>query len=231
MKRCPNCHQSFSDDLVFCLNDGTVLENSATSFSGDMPTVVAQPFANQKVEKTNKSFYAIIGAMAVVILGLAAIVFFLVSGEKDDKKEENISNTAQNSQSGNQTSEKSPITKQIAQDLINRWEKAQDTRNFDDYRSCYAPEFVGIKRTKTGSENQMNYSQWMTDREKMAHNIIDVSVENLNITIDGDTAIAQFIQNWQSVNYQDRGQKTMRIKMFAGEAKIVYEDLKFVYSN
>ena len=228
MKRCPNCNQSFSDDLVFCLNDGTVLENSATSFSGDMPTVIVPP---KTVEKTNRSFYALIGAMTVVIIGLAAIVFFLVSGAKDEKKEENVSNTAQNSQSGNQTSEKSPITKQIAQDLINRWEKAQDTRNFDDYRSCYATTFLGIKRTKTGSENQMNYSQWMIDRQKMANNIIDVSVENLNITIDGDTAIAQFIQQWKSVNYQDTGQKTIRIKMLDGEAKIVYEDLKFVYSN
>ncbi len=93
MKRCPNCQQSFSDDLVFCLNDGTVLENSAISYSGDIPTIVVPP---KTAEKTNKSFYVIIGAMAIVIIGLSAIVFFLTAGSKDEKKENNAENKSPN---------------------------------------------------------------------------------------------------------------------------------------
>ena len=243
MKRCPNCNQSFSDDLVFCLHDGTVLETSSgASYSGDTPTQVFTSLPTKSVEKTetNKSFYAIIGVMAVVIIGLAAVVFFLMSGAKDDKNEENKTvenkspNVAQTSPTTNQTIEKIektplPITKEAAQNLINRWEQAQDARNFDAYRSCYGQPFLGIKRTKSGSETRMNYAQWMNDRQKMLKNIIDVGVENLNITIEGDTANAQFIQQFQSENYEDTGQKTMRIKMFEGGAKIVYEELKYVY--
>ena len=242
MKKCPNCSQSYSDDLVFCLNDGTVLENSSVSYSGDTPTLVVSQFPNKTVEKkeANKSFYAIIGAMAVVIIGLSAIVFFLISGAKDEKKEEHKAvetkspNVAQTSPTANQTVEKTektpiPITKEAAQSLINRWEQAQDTRNFNAYRSCYAQSFLGIKRTKSGSESRMNAAQWLNDRQKMLKNIINVGVENLNITIEGDTANAQFIQQFQSANYEDTGQKTMRIKMFEDGAKIVYEELKYVY--
>lgn len=222
MKRCPNCQQSYSDDLVFCLNDGTVLENSAVSYSGDTPTVIVPLKVS---EKSNKSLFAVIGAMALAIIGLVAVVFFLV------KSGGNIEETKTPNVAQNQTNEKSSITKEAVQELINRWEKAQDTRSFDDYKACYATAFSGIKRTKTGSENEMNYAEWLKDREKMAKNIIDVRVENLNISIESDTATAQFTQHWKSANYQDTGQKTMRIKMFDGAAKIVYEDLKFVYSN
>lgn len=233
MKRCPNCNQVFSDDNVFCLEDGTVLETTpGASYSGDTPTQVISPFPAAETsgkKEANKNIYAIIGVMLVVIIGLAAIVFYLMPGAKEEKKDE--SNTAQNSGNQSQTGGKTQITREAAQDLINRWEQAQDTRNFDAYRVCYAPQFIGIKRTKSGSETEMNYTEWINDRQKMAKNIIDVSVENLNITIEGDTAIAQFVQNWKSVNYQDTGQKTMRIKMFDDGAKIVYEDLKFVYSN
>ncbi len=72
----------------------------------------------------------------------------------------------------------------------------------------------------------MNYTQWMNDRQKMSKNIVDVGVGNLQIKIEGDTAIAQFVQQFQSAGYQDTGQKTMRIKMFSEGAKIVYEELK-----
>ena len=236
MKKCPSCNQSFSDELFFCLNDGTVLETSDSSFSGDTPTIIAPSVFPKKPENkaTNKSIYLIIGAMAIIILGLAATIFVLMS---DKKSEPEISNATQNQnveKPKNQTVEKpqSPtvekkvITKESAENLINRWEKSQDERNFKLYRDCYAPTFVGTKRTKSGSETRMNFSQWISDRQKMAKNIVDVRIENLQITIDGDTANAQFIQHWKSVNYQDTGQKTMRIKMFDDGAKIVYEDLK-----
>lgn len=251
MKRCPNCHQSYSDDLVFCLNDGTVLETtSGSSYSGDMQTQIITPFPTEIIgkKKTNKTIYTIIGAMAVVIVGLSAIVFYLIPGAKDENKEtektsENKSpTTAQTSPNANQnktvTIEKTPdktpvqvapITEEAAQNLINRWKQAQNARNFNAYRSCYGSLFLGIKRTKSGNESRMNYAQWLADRQKMNKNIIDVGVENLQITIVGDTANVQFIQQFKSENYEDTGQKTIRIKMYEDSAKIVYEELKYVY--
>ena len=253
MKRCPNCHQSYSDDLVFCLSDGTVLETtSGASYSGDMQTRIITPFPTEIIgkKKPNKTIYAIIGAMTVVIVGLSAIVFYLIPGARDEKKEsekttENRSPTESKSPNAAQTSPTSnenktvtiektpapalPITAEATQRLINRWEQAQNDRNFKAYRSCYDSPFLGIKRTTNGGEERMNYTEWMNDRQKMLKNIIEVRVENLQITIENDTAIAQFIQQWQSVSYQETGQKTMRIKMFEDGAKIVYEELKYVY--
>lgn len=242
MKRCPNCNQSFSDDLVFCLNDGTVLENSPISFSGDMPTIVVSPLPPQTVEKkgSNKSLYGIIGVMGIVIAGLAVFIIFLMVNSKNEEKANfaennavgNLQNTANLNQ--NRTPEKTPtpnlqITSDAAQSLINRWEQSQDSRNFSAYRALYASQFLGIKRTKSGSETRMNYTQWLNDRQKMSKNIVDVSIGNLQITVSGDTATAQFIQNFRSENYEDTGQKIIKMKMFEDGAKIIYEELKYSY--
>ncbi len=118
-----------------------------------------------------------------------------------------------------------PITNQAASDLIDRWEKAQDTRDYNAYKSCYAPEFTGIKLTKSGKKSRMNYSQWLNDRRKMLKNVESVDIQGLNIQISGDTATAEFTQNFKSKNYQDSGTKVMKIKMFSDGAQIVSEEM------
>lgn len=194
----------------------------------------------------SKWLFLIIGILATTVVGMG-VFMFTGRSEKAEQKEnvnQNVKNEnskenknqAENTSSKNtpkvnqtieKTSQKLQITKEDAQNLINRWEQAQDARKFGEYRALYSPQFLGIKRTKSGSQTQMNYSQWMNDRQKMMKNIVDVEVANLNITIDGDTASAQFTQNFQSANYQDTGQKIMRIKIFADGAKIIYEELKY----
>ena len=242
MKRCSNCNQSFSDDNVFCLNDGTVLETtSGASYSGDLPTRFITPFpAVKTIEKkdSNTNIYAVIGAMAIVIVGLSAIVFFLMSDAKDKKNEENNSSvaaqTSPTSEKGNKTPkvEKTPapvleITTEAAQNLVNSWEKAQDGKNFNAYRACYSSQqFLGIKRTNEGEREQKTYAQWMADRQKMLKNTIDVEIKDSQITIEDDTAIVQFVQKFNSVNYCDEGSKVLRIKMFSDGAKIIYEEMK-----
>ncbi len=59
----------------------------------------------------------------------------------------------------------------------------------------------------------------------MLKNIIDDGVQSLKIDIDGDSAVAQFEQTFQSANYQDTGGKVIEIKMFTDGAKIVSEEM------
>lgn len=40
MKLCPNCKQTFSDENVYCLEDGNVLEASVHPTPADTPTMV-----------------------------------------------------------------------------------------------------------------------------------------------------------------------------------------------
>jgi hypothetical protein len=119
-----------------------------------------------------------------------------------------------------------PITRQEAEDLVTKWENAQMNGNWNDYKSLYAPQFTGIKRTSSGKVSQMNQKQWLNDRQKMWKNILGVSVAKLNITIDGNTAIADFEQDFQSKNYGDRGQKILKIQKFSDGVKIIREEMK-----
>jgi hypothetical protein len=83
MKHCPQCKSTFSDDNIFCLEDGTPLQHYAEpanrSLSGDMPTVVL-PNASQKVDSEAPVQHHGIGLyLVVVILAFLVVImgFFL----------------------------------------------------------------------------------------------------------------------------------------------------------
>lgn len=123
-----------------------------------------------------------------------------------------------------------PITTEAVHNLLTRWEKAQDGQNFGVYQACYGQPFKGIKRV--GSETKVyNYTSWLNDRRRMLENAIglDVEVENLQVTIEGDTATAEFDQYYRSLRHSDWGPKILKIKMFPDGARIVYEELKASY--
>lgn len=260
MKYCQYCRQSFSDEIQFCLNDGTPLENFISSEyqSYDSPTVFtpnlyATPSVQNRSSNSNKWVYPLIGILlgAVVVLGFFAF-YKAPAGEKENKTE-NSAQVVSNQTTKNQTVENNapikqtviaspeknevsiaqietpPINADAVRGLLNRWVKSQNERNFATYRSCYSESFLGIKRTKTGGESRMNYAQWLGDRQKMLQNTISVGIQNPDVSIEGDTAIARFVQQFQSINYNDEGQKILRIKMFSDGAKIIYEEMKYAY--
>ncbi len=119
-----------------------------------------------------------------------------------------------------------PINQNEVSDLIDDWENAQNTNSYNNYKSLYATEFTGIKRTSGGKVSHMNYSQWLNNRRKMLGNIKSVVTSNRNITIVGNTATVEFTQDFKSNNYQDTGQKILKIQMYADGAKIIYEEMK-----
>lgn len=243
MKRCPLCHQFFDDENLFCLNDGTKLDDSSPSAANSVPTQYLPSVQREAAPQRNsgKGVYWICGALLLVVGVLSVVIYALVSSpararqSTDEKSEKAAEAQTVKPTSNNETVEPakspefSPLTPQAARELVERWEKAQDARNFNTYKSCYAPSFFGIKRTKSGGETRMNYTQWLADRRKMLANTIDVGVRNLEIALDGETATARFAQQFQSVNYSDEGQKILKIKMFEDGAKIVYEEMKYSY--
>jgi hypothetical protein len=115
------CNQLFTDDNMFCLNDGTSLlydSNTAGNpipfqTSGDMPTQVFNPSQNfQAAPKsdTSKWLFMIIGILGTALIGVVAFVFFV---QKNDKKEETA---ALNSKTANESKErKTPETTQNMQ--------------------------------------------------------------------------------------------------------------------
>jgi ketosteroid isomerase-like protein len=239
MKRCPNCSQFFDDENFYCLNDGTTLEsfqssqNTPTQFLPSFPTkTVSEKSGNNKI-------FWLVAALSLVIVALSLVIYTLISKpvSSNQNEQKNDSKAVIQNRSAPENKEiiqpakpaEAPLTEEAVRRLLDRWEKAQDARNFAAYKSCYASQFFGIKRTKSGSESRMNYAQWLGDRQKMLKNVIDVSMQNPAINIEGDTATARFIQRFQSVNYEDEGQKILKIKMFDSDAKIIYEELKYSY--
>ena len=248
MKRCPHCHLDFDDENLFCLNDGTKLEEFPLPRANDIPTqyvpAVRRAAASQK--SVDKKIYWLCGALLAVIGVLSFVIYALVANPAtvrrsiDESSEKAAETPTVKPTSKSEAVEPAntpaapapelpPLTPQNVRELIERWERAQDARNYNAYKSCYATSFFGIKRTKSGAESRMNYAQWLGDRRKMLANTIDVGVLNLEIEIAGETATARFIQQFQSANYSDEGQKILKIKTFADGAKIVYEELKYSY--
>jgi hypothetical protein len=145
--------------------------------------------------------------------------------EKPEKNEQPKVNSAAQQ---NPPPEIPTLTDQAVRRLIDAWEKAQDTRNFSLYKSCYDASFKGIKRTASGSVSSYNYSQWLSDRQRMMNKaaFMEVRVENLRISIQTDTGTVEFDQYFSTPGYRDFGPKIMNIRMTEAGAKIVYEELK-----
>ncbi|MBK8813691.1 MAG: nuclear transport factor 2 family protein [Acidobacteria bacterium] len=241
MKKCPSCGRFFDGDNDFCLDDGSPLENSATPASSPAPTVPYIPtVAGIGHKSTGTGIYFVVGAMGLVILSLSIVIYALAfrapSPSAQDAVEKAVSapnkavaastpdvNTAIGSP------ETPPLSAEAVRGLLARWEKSQNERSFAAYKNCYAQQFFGIKRTKSGRQSRMNYGVWMNDRSKMFRNVIDVAVDDPQITVEGDSATVVFIQRFRSVNYEDTGQKTLKLKMLPEGARIVFEELKYVY--
>jgi hypothetical protein len=100
MKRCPNCNQFFSDEIIFCLNDGTSLldlsntgQPPTVSFAPETPTlVVPRQTANIPASSGIPGWlYAVLGAMAAIIIALGAAFFITrTPAEKETAKAEPV---------------------------------------------------------------------------------------------------------------------------------------------
>lgn len=241
MKKCPQCNTIYSDDLSFCLNDGSILVSQNEQETVVIPRKTPSDSLQQPVKQgVNPIFaYLTIGLLAL-ILGGGAVAWIMsrdnlpgdISNSNSTTNKEVVnterpSKTEQPKANSTETPIPPALTPEIAQSLINTWETAQDKRNFQMYRNCYDTSFRGVKRTVNGSVSNYNYNQWLSDRQKMFKSSYqDVRVDKLRISIQDDTATAEFDQYYRVQGYGDFGPKIMKIKMTENGAKIIYEELK-----
>lgn len=139
MKKCPQCHQTFTDDNFFCLEDGTPLPSDAQTAqyppvfqtSGNDQTLVIphapQPQQPQPQQVTNsngssKWLFLIIGVLATALVGLGAYTF--LPREKSDK----FPSAVQNS-NVEQTSKNNPVPVNQPQNIAPRTTPTQAASN------------------------------------------------------------------------------------------------------
>ena len=189
---------------------------------------------NQGSCKNTKLFYlVIVFAVGVFCNGLTGCS--LTAGGNVNFAENAGQATTRNDETTNENVETadqsiSKLTDKDVQNLIKFWENAQDAGDFEGYRNCYAKPFKGVK-TVSKSSREYDYDEWMNDRRKMFDKAVglDVEIKNLQISITGETATAEFEQYHRSKNYSDWGPKVFKVKQTPAGAKIVYELLKASY--
>ncbi len=88
MKRCHNCNQTFSDENLFCLSDGTPL----VSDTPEVPTLVRHsPFVQQPAQPARQGVSPLFAYLAIALLALVAggaVVAYLKS---DSSAQSNVS--------------------------------------------------------------------------------------------------------------------------------------------
>lgn len=235
--------------MAYCLQDGTALNpvgnNQPTLVMPSADSIKTQissvPQSRQGVSPVFA--YLTVALLAMIVGGGAA--WFILRGSGDSSA--NNAN-AQAVNTGTPTpvrtsttndirqipryestpaAEPPPLTPELVNGLLDAWEDSQDKRNFTAYKNCYDPSFRGVKRTVSGSVQQMNYTEWMEDRRKMmGGSFMEVGVDNVDVSIGSGSAEVKFNQFFRVPNYADSGQKVMTIKMTANGPKIFYEEMK-----
>jgi ketosteroid isomerase-like protein len=117
-------------------------------------------------------------------------------------------------------SSKQNETKYIPQEevekLVNKWLASWKSGDMKTYRSCYASDF------QSKGKNLNDWVSYKTNLQKKSKNI-DISINDLQISLDGNTALAVFVQNYSSSILKDSGTKTLELKKINGEWNIYKE--------
>lgn len=102
-------------------------------------------------------------------------------------------------------------------ETVDQWLTGWESGDMETYRSTYDPS--GFR------SRNMNLDQWIqykTNVRNRSRNI-QISISDLRISVQGDTAKAVFTQSYSSSLLKDKGTKTLEMKRIGGEWKIFRE--------
>lgn len=134
-----------------------------------------------------------------------------------------------------QSTSKYKVNQAEAAIFINNWCSVQSNKEMGQYANLYAPDFQGIKRTKSGKTHYYNCSEWLSDRSKLYKRVRYLSVTADNIAVkDFDSGsqltTVQFTQRYSSDRYNDQGTKLVKLrKAVDGSIRIANEEMLSSY--
>jgi len=101
-------------------------------------------------------------------------------------------------------------------DFISKWLESWEVGDMKTYGSCYASDF---------NSKGMNLKNWIAYKtnihRKSKH--IKISLDNLQISVEGNKAAAEFIQHYSSSIFKDTGKKKLELIKVNDEWKIYKE--------
>ncbi len=240
MKICPTCGRSFDIGDVYCPEDGATLSGSPRS-AFETPTQVIQTSSvgeRSAADYKGPLTHVLVGGMGATILALLVAVYFLSGrGNAPENSQAATGSPAKalnaEKPSGDSPAQKSEpvrsITESDGREILGRWIRAQNSKDYAAYAALYHSSFVGFKVTPDGESDRQAYNEWLRDRKRMLPNFITVNVSNERISIEGETVVVRFTQQWRSVRHCDIGEKEMTIQMHNGSPKIRSEILRNPY--
>jgi hypothetical protein len=104
------------------------------------------------------------------------------------------------------------------QNLINKWLTSWKSGDINTYRSCYASDFLS---------GGMNLDEWVSHRTNVYQKSknINISIKNLNISEEVNSASAEFTQSYSSSISKYSGKKKLKLKKINDKWKIYREVL------
>lgn len=97
--------------------------------------------------------------------------------------------------------------------LVNKWRSSWESGQMKTYRSCYASDF---------QSREMNLDAWILHKSNVRQKSknIRIGIHKLQISVNGNTARASFVQQYSSSTFNTKGQKTLELKKVGERWKI-----------
>lgn len=127
--------------------------------------------------------------------------------EPADKRPASAKNTQKNTVSPGKLAEKD------IRSLIRKWRTSWESGSMTTYRACYSSDF---------QSRDIGLDAWIEHKMKVRQKSkeIKIGVNNLKISINGNTAKAMFVQQYSSSILRTEGSKTLELKKSADGWKI-----------
>jgi tetratricopeptide (TPR) repeat protein len=108
------------------------------------------------------------------------------------------------------------IPEEAVQNLVTKWLTSWKSGDMKTYRSCYASNF---------QSKGMNLDAWISYKNNVRQRSknINISIDDLQISVDENSAMAVFTQSYSSSMLKDKGKKTLELKKINDEWKIYSE--------
>lgn len=212
MMQCPQCGQTFSDEYLYCLDDGSPLTVGYSSSSGDVPTqVISRPVPISESRSGPPWLYALLGVLATACVAIAIFAFWPRETERTTQPatpmptpmvgkartpEQNIlveKNPVPSNTIPTQPVETGAIEREI-QTRLAKWAADGESRSAGDVVTNYTGTVTYYRRrnadrTFIARDKSRAYNRYRS---------IDITLDNITISVDpsGTTARAILDKAW-----------------------------------
>jgi ketosteroid isomerase-like protein len=176
---------------------------------------VAQPISVKG--SSNKTFVRVLITVVVLLCALAGYWYYQMqksdnTAEYVASKETVVAVPAVTDKNSAQVS----IPNEAVRDLVTKWLTSWKSGDLKTYRSFYASDF------QSKGKNLDAWISHKTNVYKKSKNI-NITIDNLQISADENTAKASFVQYYSSSILNSKGKKTLELKKTGNEWKIYKE--------